>query len=128
MKRLEQIDRDFMRALAALEEAVKQAQSDLEVDSAIQRFEFTFELYWKLLKVFLEQQGVTVKTPRDSLKEAYRIGIADDESVCLQMLDDRNATVYLYDQDISRKIFERIRSDYVRLFKMSLERMKLKEQ
>ncbi len=124
MKQREQIAKDFARALAGLEEAVQQAQSELEIDGAIQRFEFTFELYWKLLKVFLEQQGILVRTPRDSFKEAYRLGILDDETTCLQMLDDRNATVHMYDAALSREIFQRIVSNYVKLFRSSLDRMK----
>ena len=75
MKRLDQIRKDFGNALGALVEAVQQAQSDLEIDGAIQRFEFTFELFWKLLKAYLEHKGVLVRTPRDAFKEAFGIGL-----------------------------------------------------
>jgi nucleotidyltransferase substrate binding protein (TIGR01987 family) len=127
MKRLEQIQQDFIRALAALEEADRQAKTDLEIDGAIQRFEFTFELYWKLLKVYLEGEGVIVRTPRESLKEAFRLGIIEDESVGLQMLEDRNSTVHLYDKNLSRSIFENARNNYLKLFRVSLEKMGLKK-
>ena len=41
------------------------------------------------------------------------------------MLDDRNISVHMYDQRISREIFQRIGKDYVKLFKSVLDRIKL---
>jgi len=58
MKRLEQVKEDFERALKALEQAANEAESDLEIDGMIQRFEFTYELLWKLLKLYLEREGI----------------------------------------------------------------------
>lgn len=60
MKRFEQVRADFESALKTLEEALDVAQSDLEVDGALQRFEFTFELFWKTLKLHLELEGIIV--------------------------------------------------------------------
>lgn len=120
MKRLDQARQELEKALKALEEAARIAHTDLEVDGAIQRFEFTYELFWKLLKVFMEDQGMTVKTPRECFKEGFRLGIIKNEEKCLRMLEDRNLTVHLYDQKTSREVFARIRGDYVNLFQESL--------
>lgn len=38
-------------AYQRLEEGVKQAKDELDKDGVIQRFEFTFELLWKALKL-----------------------------------------------------------------------------
>lgn len=53
------------KALNALEQMVnKPMQEDRSnVDACIQRFEFTFELFWKLLKRILEAEGVEVVYP-----------------------------------------------------------------
>jgi len=37
-------------------------------DSAIQRFEFTFELFWKTLKAVGDEAGLTSYSPRDALR------------------------------------------------------------
>lgn len=95
-----------------LEEGVKQARDELGQDGVIQRFEFTFELLWKALKIYLEHQGIIVKTPRDSFVEAFRIGLFDDEKIYLDMLEDRNSTTHIYDKETSEKIFNRIKKNY----------------
>lgn len=123
MKRLEQIRSDFVNALKALEEAVSQATTDLEVDGAIQRFEFTYELFWKLLRAHLQQQGLVVNTPKECFREAYRLRILPDEETALKMVDDRNLTTHLYDKPKSREVFERIKLTYVRLYNEALTRM-----
>jgi nucleotidyltransferase substrate binding protein (TIGR01987 family) len=126
MKRLEQIKGEFRNALKALEEALSTARSDLEVDGAIQRFEFTYELFWKLLRAFLRQEGIAVDTPRECFKEAYRLALLKDEETALRMLEDRNLTVHLYDRKTLRSVFERIKSLYGPLFNEVLERIEFK--
>lgn len=116
MKRLEQILEDFGNALRRLAEALSQSKTELEIDGTIQRFEFTFELFWKLLKIYLEIQGILCRSPRACLKEAYRIGIIEDEETVLKMMDDRNLSVHIYDQQTSREIFERIQERYQHIF------------
>lgn len=107
---------NFERALSRLKEAVAEAESELEIDGAIQRFEFTYELYWKLLKDYLQTQGIRCQSPRSCFKEAYRLGLIEDETAALKMLEDRNETVHLYDEETSRAVYQRIRETYLDLF------------
>ena len=95
-----------------LEEGIKQTKDELDKDGVIQRFEFTFELLWKALKIYLEHQGIIVKTPRDSFVEAFRINLFDDEKIFLDMLEDRNNASHIYNKVTSEKIFNRIRKNY----------------
>ena len=100
-------------AYQRLEEGVKQTKDELDQDGVIQRFEFTFELLWKALKLYLEHQGIIVKTPRESLVEAFRINLIIDEKIFLDMLEDRNNTSHIYDKATSNKIFNRIKKKYL---------------
>ena len=102
----------LIEAHKRLEEGIEQARDELEKDGVIQRFEFTFELLWKALKIYLEHQGIIVKTPRDSFVEAFRIDLFDDEKIFLDMLEDRNSTSHIYDKETSKKIFNRIKKNY----------------
>lgn len=101
----------LQKALAALEIAARKPmmQDRINVDATIQRFEFTIELFWKLLKVILESKGVAIQYPKDVLREAFRGKLIDDEKCWLEMLHDRNATSHTYDEEIANKIFNNIK-------------------
>jgi nucleotidyltransferase substrate binding protein (TIGR01987 family) len=98
---------------------------ELDRDGVIQRFEFTFELLWKGLKMFLEEQGVTdSRSPRECLKAAFRIGVIEDEETFLDMLDDRNRTSHIYDKGEAERIFLKIKSAYLGAIEKLLARLK----
>jgi len=114
----------FNRAVERLKEAVQTAKSQLEKDGTIQRFEFTVELLWETLKAILSYQGIECYSPRDCIKKAYRYGIIEDDEILLDMLEDRNLSSHIYSQTTAEKIFERIKTVYVKF----LENLKLEER
>jgi nucleotidyltransferase substrate binding protein (TIGR01987 family) len=66
----------------------------------IQLFEMSFELAWKLLKDFLEDQGFQdVKSPRAALKKAFEIDLIAHGHQWMQLLEDRNLTTHTYDEE-----------------------------
>lgn len=81
-------------------------------DATIQRFEFTIELYWKVLRKILAYEGFSAVTPREVLKSAYQAGLITGDAIWLKMLDDRNKTSHVYAEEIIIEIFNRIRHDY----------------
>lgn len=103
----------FKNAVNRLKEGVAQVKDELDEDGVIQRFEFTFELLWKTLKIYLEDEGVQCKTPKECLKEAFRIDLMEDGEIFLDMLEDRNRTLHIYNKKESEKIFQRIKNDYL---------------
>lgn len=112
------------RSWKRLKEGVEKTTDQLDEDGVIQRFEFTFEVFWKTLKVLLKAKGLETKTPKDALKEAFRLEWLDDESLFLDMLDDRNKTSHIYDENESRKIYKRISADYADAIGRVLHKLK----
>ena len=51
------------RVLAAIKDT-----DDMYLDATIQRFEFCFELAWKLMKTVLEYEGIDVNSPRSCIR------------------------------------------------------------
>jgi len=99
------------RALATLDEALKMPFSIIVHDGSIQRFEFSFEASWKLLKAYLEQhEGIICNSPKSCFREALRVGLlpATDTETCLAMTDDRNLTAHTYIEAIARHIYCRL--------------------
>lgn len=103
------------KALSSLKQMLdKPVQEDrATIDAAIQRFEFTIELFWGLLKRILKSKGVDAVYPKDILRQAYAGNlIDDDESQWLSMLNDRNLTSHTYNIDLADLIFARIKGYY----------------
>jgi len=113
-------------AIRKLQDGVTEAKDELTRDGVIQRFEFTFELLWKSLKVFLEEEGVICKTPKECLKSAFRIGLIEDEGTFLNMLEDRNKTSQIYSREESEEIFQRIKENYLPQLSKILDKLKKK--
>ena len=103
----------YVNALNSLAHGIKEANSELGKDGVIQRFEFTFELLWKSLKIFLNEEGIDCKSPKDCLKSAFKYGLIQDEQILLDILLDRNNSTHIYSKEESEEIFERIKNVYV---------------
>ena len=114
----------FEKAFLRMKEGVEQAKDELEEDGVIQRFEFTFEAFWKALKILLSEKGINTLAPRDAFKAGFKLEWLDDEEVFLNMLRDRNKTSHIYDEKTSRKIFSRIKDDYVNAIGIALNKLK----
>ncbi|MBI4533271.1 MAG: nucleotidyltransferase substrate binding protein, partial [Candidatus Melainabacteria bacterium] len=79
------------------------------IDATIGRFEFTVELFWKLLERILQSLGREVVYPRDILREAYAGKLINNEDTWLNMLQDRNLTLHTYDEELADKIYQNIK-------------------
>ena len=108
---------DYRRATARLQEAIKiPVVNDIVYDGVIQRFEFTFELSWKLMKMFLEYSGIVeIKSPRVTIREAFSYGLIQDGEQWIDMMVDRNKTSHLYDEQEAKLIYEKIKLTYSHL-------------
>lgn len=107
---------DFEKVLRNLKQATEVAKDDLAIDGTIKRFELCYELAWKLIKAYLEDMGIICKNPRDCFKQAYINELIDDETVWMEMIDDRNLLVHTYTFEESRNVFEHVRKSYVHSF------------
>jgi nucleotidyltransferase substrate binding protein (TIGR01987 family) len=108
-KLLEGIE-NLERAVSNLERALRIPRDrELVFEGTIHRFEMAIELMWKALKRCLEYEGIRPNTPRESLKEAFKSGWLHDESIWLDMLDQRNTTSHVYlDDELAEANYEDI--------------------
>jgi nucleotidyltransferase substrate binding protein (TIGR01987 family) len=86
---------NFLKAFTLFEEAVElsgtKKLSKLEEQGLIQRFEFTHELAWNVLKDYFEYQGNTSITgSRDATREAFNKGLVTDGEGWMEMIKSRN--------------------------------------
>ena len=113
--RVNELHADHRAALARLEAALAQdpRTTDLVVDGTIQRFEFAFELAWKLMQALLKTQGLEAASPRAAIKEAFRVGWLPDGDGWIDMLEDRNKTSHLYDETAAQAIYDKIKRQHI---------------
>lgn len=112
---------NYKRAFVLLREGITTMEerplSQLEKEGVIQRFEYTWELAWKLLKDYLEVSGVVlaIVTPATVIKAAFAAKLIDDGDGWMQALDARNKMSHTYDVKVFEQIIQEIRSHHLTL-------------
>jgi nucleotidyltransferase substrate binding protein (TIGR01987 family) len=108
-------------AFSRLQESVQKVSDELDRDGVIKRFEFTFELFWKTIKVLLEHEGFGCAGPRSCIKEGARRGFTAENDALLDMLEDRNKLSHIYDEAMAQAVYERIKGTYVTLMEKNIK-------
>lgn len=109
---------DFSRALQKLHAALAKdiSADELYLDGLIQRFEFCFELAWKLMKAFLDYEGIEVNSPRSAIRQAFQTELIADSEAWLDMLEKRNLSSHTYDEETAKEIYRHVAQKYIFLF------------
>jgi len=121
----------FEKALAALERGLARAAAapdDEELRDACQRFEFTFELAWKMLKRRLEldlpnASEVDAMSYRTLIRVGAEQGLIGDVSAWFVYRDKRNLTSHVYDAEKAAQVYA-ILPAFARHSRELLERLK----
>lgn len=116
---------NYRKALRLLGQAVKivsqrvngdEAVEDLLKEGLIQRFEYTHELAWKVMKDYAEYQGYTdIRGSRDAFRKAFEMEIITDKR-WMESIADRNLTSHNYDDETAEAIYEAVVNVYYPLF------------
>lgn len=112
-------------ALSVFGEALELPYSTIVRDAAIQRYEFTFELLWKSIKIYLqEHEGIEGNSPKSCFREIKAIFELTDEEIelCLQMCEDRNLSVHTYSEKLAKALYDRLKS-YLEISRKIFEKM-----
>lgn len=119
---------NFKKAFKLLEEAVSKYRADglseLEKQGLIQRFEFTHELAWTVLKDYFEYQGNTnITGSRDASREAFNKGLIQNGDGWMEMIKSRNQSFHTYNDKIVSELIRKITGQYCDLFAEFLQKM-----
>ncbi|MBU2592625.1 MAG: HI0074 family nucleotidyltransferase substrate-binding subunit [Patescibacteria group bacterium] len=106
------------KANKRLSEALKLAPTEIHKDATIQRFEFTFELTWKMIKSLAYEKGVEAASPRDSLRIAAQLDLIEDIETWFGFLDARNIASHVYDQKMAESVYRQAKK-----FALEVERL-----
>ncbi|WP_022846320.1 HI0074 family nucleotidyltransferase substrate-binding subunit [Desulfurobacterium sp. TC5-1] len=127
---LEKLVEDFEKALERLREAyLRTKNSDKNDyyffrDSAVQRFEFTVEIFWKCIKSYLREiEGIECRSPKSCIREFFSAGHLNEEEtiLLLKMIDDRNLTSHTYREEVAERLFSKLEKYIIQLEKVLLD-------
>jgi nucleotidyltransferase substrate binding protein (TIGR01987 family) len=94
------------KALNSLQKAVATPpRNDLERDGVIQRFEYSFELTWKIAKRVLARNGIEAQSPRSVIRELAQQGFIADAELWMLLLEARNYTSHTYNESTAQWVF-----------------------
>ncbi|HBQ20450.1 MAG TPA: nucleotidyltransferase [Deltaproteobacteria bacterium] len=111
------------KAVESLEDIHRQEMDVYRRDGAIQRFEYTFELMWKMMQRILKMQGIEVGSPKQVFRAALKIGLIDDLNLWFGFLEKRNLTTHTYNEDQAEDVFEASKN-FLEVAKKTLIRLK----
>ncbi len=131
--RWEQRFSNFKKAMDKLHQSVKfihnyneEGIGDEELDSVldemikeglIQRFEYTHELAWNVMKDYAEYQGnSTIGGSRDATREALQLKLIANGEIWMDMISSRNKTSHTYNEETANEIYGKILRAYFPAF------------
>lgn len=104
--------KQFQKALKSLYEVLHiEEKNAILRDSSIQRFEYTSELFWKMLKEVLKDDfGIIAMSPKSVIRECVSQNIfsAKEGELFIEMMNDRNRTSHAYEEPIAEEIESRL--------------------
>jgi nucleotidyltransferase substrate binding protein (TIGR01987 family) len=113
--------KDAQNSLETLKSIFAEPFSIIIRDATVQRFEYTFEAFWKFIQEYLkEREGIIANSPKGCFREIFSLGFTgEDEAVqLLEMTDKRNDTSHTYKEKVAQGIFEKINSYAVLMAKI----------
>ena len=125
----------FVKALQTLENSVhklqtKQYNDYAELrDSLIQRFEYSADTFWKVLKDYLRvilSIEVDIARPKIVFNECHDAKLISREelTICIELIEDRNVTSHGYNEKLAEDISAHI-PKYCNLMRTVIKRLQI---
>lgn len=105
MDKITSLLEDLKSAQHKLSEALSLPPTEIHKDATIQRFEFTFELSWKLMNAILRENGIEAYGPKNTIREAANLKMIDDVEKWFEFLNARNLTTHVYKKEIAEQVY-----------------------
>lgn len=94
-------------ALNSLEDILNQTIDEYVRDGVIQRFEYTFELAWKMINRYFKEIGIKdiPSGPKPIIREAAKLGIITSVDDWFKFLEARNLASHTYNEDFAQNVY-----------------------
>ena len=111
---------DYIHKKFAIEndgDIVDEILDEMIKEGLIQRFEYTHELAWNVMKDYAEYQGnSTIGGSRDASREALQLKLISEGEIWMDMIISRNKTSHTYNEETANEIYSKILKEYFPAF------------
>lgn len=128
--RWEQRFSNFNKALNKLTEAInyikknregkdvtEEVSEEIIKEGLIQRFEYTYELAWNVMKDYALYQGNSeIGGSRDAIRYAFSLNLISDGNMWMDMVFSRRKTSHTYNEETAHEIYLKILNEYYPAF------------
>ncbi|MDR2546600.1 MAG: nucleotidyltransferase substrate binding protein [Lachnospiraceae bacterium] len=118
-QRFDNFSKAYTLLRSALEEKEIDDFDDLQKEGLIQRFEYTFELLWKTMKDYLQNEKVDIEiiSPKNVIKAAASSNLLEkmdvDGEILLDMHEKRNLMSHTYDITKFNATLIKLKNEYL---------------
>ena len=110
---IEYIREDYQNEEDNLDEVL----DEMMKEGLIQRFEYTHELAWNVMKDYAYYQGNTeIGGSRDATREPFKMNLIKNGHLWMEMIQNRNRTSHTYDKETAEEIYAAIINQYYDAF------------
>ncbi|MBU1323419.1 nucleotidyltransferase substrate binding protein [Patescibacteria group bacterium] len=100
---------NLQKALKKLSEALARPETEISRDATIQRFEFTFEMSWKVMHSIAKTNKPKLYGVKAIIREAAALSLINDPKQWLKFLEDRNLTVHTYKEELAKQVYANVK-------------------
>jgi len=114
---IDYIKREVKGSDAIMDDDRREVLDNIIKEGLIQRFEYTFELAWNVMKDYAFYQGISdMGGSRDAIRYAVSAKLIENGDTWMTMIKSRTKTSHTYNEETANEIFAKIMDEYHSLF------------
>lgn len=97
---------------------IKEVLEEIIKEGLIQRFEYTYEMAWNVMKDYALYQGNSeLAGSRDAIRYAFSTNLIKNGEMWMDMMKSRIKTSHTYNEETANEIYLKILNEYYDAFK-----------
>ncbi len=94
-------------------DSAKEVLEEIVKEGLIQRFEYTWEMAWNVMRDYALYQGNSgIGGSRDAIRYAFSLDLISDGDIWMDMIQSRIKTIHTYNEETARGIYLKIINEY----------------
>ena len=129
LKKLDQTER-VLKKFREIKTLKGKLDKEILYEVSAKRFEYTFEVLWKTIKLFLNKEGIDCNSPLECFKQFYKVAKLEEKygKYIPKVVRFRNEMVHIYNFDTAKFIYENLEDYVIPLFEEMVKNLRNNSQ